>query len=42
MRPLRVAMLNYEPLDLTQGYMIELHHLLTAAGHSAFFTAKSQ
>lgn len=41
-RKLRVAILNYEPLDLTKGYMIELRHLLTEAGHSAFFMTKSQ
>jgi len=38
---LRVAILNYEPLNLIEGYIVELQHLLTAAGHSAFFSDQS-
>lgn len=37
---LRIAILNHEPLALTEGYMIELQHLLRQAGHEAFFTDK--
>ena len=40
-RPLRIALLDYEPLALTEGYKIELQHLLMEAGHTAFFTSKS-
>ena len=39
--PLRVALLKYDPLSLAGGYMIELQHLLEAAGHTAFFAEKS-
>ena len=39
-RPLRIALLDYEPLALTEGYKIELQHLLMEAGHTAFFTGK--
>ena len=41
-RRLRVAILHYEPLALTEGYMFELQHLLQEAGHDAFFAGKSQ
>lgn len=39
-RPLRVAILGYEPVAerQTEGYMVDLLHLLAAAGHGAFFT----
>jgi len=37
-RPLRVAILDYEPLALTEGYIVELQHLLMEIGHAAFFT----
>jgi DNA-binding LacI/PurR family transcriptional regulator len=40
-RPMRIAMLDYEPVVFAEGYMIELQHLLLAAGHTAFFTDKS-
>jgi DNA-binding LacI/PurR family transcriptional regulator/biotin operon repressor len=40
-RSLRVAILNYEPLELTEGYMVDLQHLLVEAGHAAFFAEKS-
>ena len=40
-RLLRVAILDYEPLEMTEGYIIELQHLLQAAGHTAFFSRKS-
>ena len=40
-RPLRIAILSHEPLALTQGYMIELQHLLHQAGHGATFAGKS-
>lgn len=36
-RRLRVAILLYDPMALTDGYMIELQHILTEAGHTAFF-----
>ena len=38
---MRIALLDYEPLARTEGYMVELQHLLAAAGHAAFFTEKS-
>jgi biotin operon repressor len=38
---LRVAILTYEPLALTDGYLVAMQHLLIEAGHSAFFTSKS-
>jgi DNA-binding LacI/PurR family transcriptional regulator len=41
-RPLRVAILDYVPLRDTEGYMTELRQLLEKAGHTAFFTPKSQ
>jgi DNA-binding LacI/PurR family transcriptional regulator/biotin operon repressor len=40
-RPLRIALLDYEPVASTEGYVVELQHLLTEAGHTAFFTEKS-
>jgi DNA-binding LacI/PurR family transcriptional regulator len=40
-RPLRVAILNFEPMVFTEGYIIELQHLLVEAGHSAFFAERS-
>ena len=40
-RPLRIALMAYEPVDITEGYVIELRHLLMEAGHTAFFTEKS-
>ncbi|MCX6873876.1 MAG: substrate-binding domain-containing protein, partial [Verrucomicrobia bacterium] len=39
-RPLRVALLDYEPLRLADGCTLELQHLLNEAGHTAFFTKK--
>ena len=39
--PMRIAVLGYEPPPVVEGYMIELHHLLLAAGHTVFFTEKS-
>lgn len=41
LRPLRVALMDYDPLSVTEGYMIELHHLLGEAGHNVFFSEKS-
>lgn len=38
---LKIAILNHEPLALTEGYMIELQHTFQQAGHEAFFTNKS-
>lgn len=38
---LRIAILTFEPLALTEGYVVQLQHLLAEAGHSAFFAAKS-
>ena len=40
-RPMRIAILEYEPVARTEGYVVELHHLLLAAGHTAFFTEHS-
>jgi hypothetical protein len=40
-RPLRIAMLNYDPVASADGYIVELQHLLVEAGHTAFFTDKS-
>jgi DNA-binding LacI/PurR family transcriptional regulator len=43
MRPhkLRIAILDYDPLEQTEVYATVLQHLLLAAGHAAFFTGKS-
>jgi len=41
LRPLRVALLDYDPLSLTEGCMSEVQHLLATAGHSASFAEKS-
>jgi len=38
---LRVAILDYEPLVLTEDWSIAMHQLLMDQGHSAFFTEKS-
>jgi DNA-binding LacI/PurR family transcriptional regulator len=38
---LRVALLNYDPLDRIPGYTTELMHILVEAGHAAFFSGKS-
>ncbi len=40
-RPMRIAILEYEPMARTEGYVVELHHLLLDAGHAAFFTERS-
>lgn len=42
-RPLRVALLDFDPLPLalSSGYTVELLHLLAQEGHAAFFTEKS-
>ena len=37
---LRIAILNHDPLALTEGFTIELQHILQEAGHEAFFTHK--
>jgi DNA-binding LacI/PurR family transcriptional regulator len=37
LRRLRVAILLYEPMALTDGFMIELQHTLAEEGHTAFF-----
>jgi DNA-binding LacI/PurR family transcriptional regulator len=39
-RRLRIAILTHDPLALTEGYIIELQHLLQEAGFTAFFAAK--
>ena len=39
-RPIRIALLEYDPLARTEGYTVELHHSLLACGHAAFFTDK--
>jgi len=40
-RPLRVAILDYEPVPVMEGYAVELQHLLMEAGHTVFFTPKT-
>jgi DNA-binding LacI/PurR family transcriptional regulator len=37
---LRVGILDYEPREKSEGYMSELYHLLSEAGHVTFFTPK--
>lgn len=39
-RPLRVAILLYEPEDRHLAYILELQHALVEAGHNAIFAAK--
>ncbi len=36
--PLKIAILDYEPLGVTESYAIEVQHRLEEAGHKAFFT----
>lgn len=38
---LRVAILLYEPLELTEGWIVQMQHLLLEAGCRAFFLEKS-
>ena len=38
---LRVAILDYEPLDQTEEWSVAMRHHLTEEGHSAFFAEKS-
>lgn len=38
MRPLQVAILDWNPISQVLGYITELRHLLEKAGHTAFFT----
>jgi DNA-binding LacI/PurR family transcriptional regulator len=40
-RPMRIGILDFDPLPLTAGYLIELQHLLAGAGHTAFLASKS-
>lgn len=37
---MRIALLEYDPATRNQGYVVELHHSLTACGHTAFFADK--
>ncbi|MCU0796299.1 MAG: substrate-binding domain-containing protein [Akkermansiaceae bacterium] len=37
----RIAILDYDPPELTQGYISQLPYLLGQAGHDAFFAARS-
>lgn len=39
-RPLRVAILDYDPPELTEAYTMETMHLLMSAGHNAFFARR--
>lgn len=39
-RPLRIAIVRYEPADLRTDYMLEIRHELAEAGHSPFYTDK--
>ena len=41
LRPLQVAILDYDPLGQTEGYKSELRHLLEEAGHHAFIAPSS-
>lgn len=34
----RIAIMEHDPSPVTAGYMVELQHLLLAAGHSVFFS----
>jgi len=36
--PLKIAILDYDPLGVTESYAIEAQHRLTEAGHKTFFT----
>lgn len=40
-RSMRIAILEYDPPARTESLSVELHHLLIAAGHSAFFTEQT-
>lgn len=40
-RPMRIAILQYDPPARTESASVELHHLLLSAGHSAFFTEQT-
>ena len=40
-RPMRIAFLDYHPVALTEGYTVELQHLLMEAGHFVCFAEKS-
>jgi len=37
---LKIAILNHRRLNMTNGYMVELQHMLQLAGHEAFFSGK--
>jgi DNA-binding LacI/PurR family transcriptional regulator len=39
-RPLRIAIVRYEPSDARVDYMLEIRHELSEAGHSPFYTDK--
>lgn len=40
-RPMRVAILDYEPVEAMEDYTVKLHHLLMEAGHAVIFTPKT-
>ena len=40
-KALRIAILNYEPPESVERFVIELQHALQDAGHDAFFSGKS-
>ncbi len=40
-RPMRIGFLDYDEVSLTEGYTIELQHLLLEASHTVFFAEKS-
>ncbi|MFN4872365.1 MAG: GntR family transcriptional regulator, partial [Akkermansiaceae bacterium] len=40
-RPMRIAILDYEPVPVTEGYTVELQYKLMEAGQVAFFTPKT-
>ncbi len=40
-RLMRIAILDFEPIVCTEGYMVELQHQLLAAGHTVFYAEKS-
>lgn len=40
-RPLRIAVLTHDRAAMSEGYMVELIHLLREAGHDAYYTRSS-
>jgi hypothetical protein len=40
-RPMRIVILDYEPMPVIEGYTVELQYILNEAGHVAFFAPKT-